>query len=229
MDISVALPLDPFLALLPLASKKDIRVYLNGIKVEIHPDGATYFVATDGHALGVLRHDLCSTAPKTDDGAPIEFIVPREFIEKLSVSKSMPELTFTVKDEKLGSSDWHNITMIDGATTHQQSILKYTFPRWRVVMPSAQNSGEAVQIDPELLYRFTKVAKLLGRKAPGQCIRVWHNGNAGARVTIVGAENFVGIIMPLRWNKDDAPGLSDERMKLNWTAPEKAPEEEVPA
>lgn len=62
---------------LNVLTAKDIRYYLNGVYVEINQNGA-YFVATDGHKMGIYHNNEI----KSD--APIEHVIPSTLIDQAS-------------------------------------------------------------------------------------------------------------------------------------------------
>jgi len=65
----------------------------------------------------------------------------------------------------------------------------------------AKASGEPAQFQPDYVAAFGAVAKLLGSGIPV----IHHNGNGGALVSGLGAA--LGVIMPMRTDAADHPGL----------------------
>lgn len=173
-----------FAAALHLASKKDVRYYLNGVLVE-GMENETRCAATDGHVLGVAR-------ARSENGMGgqdvVTLIVPRDIAELI---------VKTTKGKGL-----FNLCHLDGKWTAETvrggfgfAPIDGRFPDYRMVIPTDLNN-EPSQFDPELMARFGKVGKSLGVKPHPT---VHHNGEAGAcRVVFDGRDDFLGVIMPLR-------------------------------
>jgi len=170
---AILLPKDSLKAMAVLASKQDIRYYLNGVLVE--STGAyTRMVATDGHLLGIFQ--ISETA---HEGKAFSIIIPNEIIAKLD------------KKDNFLSTNEHGNWSIDGIAF---TPVDGKFPDYMRVLPLNPTSGEASQFNPELITRFVKCSKLLnGSKLP----TIAHNGGSSAFVDI-GIDRFVGIVMPMR-------------------------------
>lgn len=171
---AILLPKNSLKAMAVLASKQDIRYYLNGVLVE--SNGAhTRLIATDGHLLGVFQ--ISETA---HDDKAFSIIIPNEIITKLDK-----------KDNFLSCVDgkWN----IDGISFVP---VDGKFPDYMRVLPANPATGETAQFNPELINRFAKCSKLLnGSKFPV----IAHNGQSSALVDI-GLDRFVGVVMPMRNN-----------------------------
>jgi DNA polymerase-3 subunit beta len=157
-----------------LASKQDIRYYLNGVLVESNKS-YTRMVATDGTLLGIYQ--ISETA---HDDQPFSIIVPNEIIAKLDKRDN-----FLSCENGKWSIDGMAFTPVEG-----------TFPDYMRVMPSKPATGEPAQFNHELITRFAKCSRLLvGSKYPV----IAHNGGSSALVDI-GLDRFVGVVMPMRNN-----------------------------
>jgi len=169
---AILIPKNSFKAMALLASKQDIRYYLNGVLVE-SDNQHTRLVATDGHLLGVFQ--ISETA---HNGEAFSIIIPNEIIAKLDK-----------KDNFLSCVDgkWD----IDGISFNP---VEGKFPDYMRVLPSKPVSGETAQFNPEYITRFAKCSKLLNGK-PWPVIA--HNGDSSALVDI-GLDRFVGVVMPMR-------------------------------
>jgi DNA polymerase-3 subunit beta len=170
---AILLPKDSLKAMAVLASKQDIRYYLNGVLVE--SNGAyTRLVATDGHLLGIYQ--IKETA---HEDKAFSIIIPNEIIAKLD------------KRDNFLSTNEHGNWVIDGINF---TPVDGKFPDYMRVLPTKPATGEASQFNPELITRFVKCSKLLnGSKLP----TISHNGESSAFVDI-GIDRFVGIVMPMR-------------------------------
>jgi len=173
-----------------LAAKNDVRYCLNGVCFT-HLHGTPVAVATDGHALGILR--LAASAEL--DG---EVIVPTDAID-LAIKAARKGEAIHIDREMIGSIKY---TPIDGK-----------FPDITRVIPKVI-SGTTAQFDPDLLARFKKVAKLLS----GGYVTIGHNGQSAAHVYI-GSDLFVGVCMPLRMDSPgNVPAWALEPIRDNQTA-----------
>ena len=171
---AILLPMNSLKAMSVLASKQDIRYYLNGVLVESNKS-YTRMVATDGHLLGIYQ--IKETA---HDDLSFSIIVPNEVIAKLDKKDN-----FLCCENGKWSIDGISFTPVDG-----------TFPDYMRVLPAKPATGESAQFNPELVTRFAKCSKLLnGTKYPV----IAHNGGSSALVDL-GLDRFVGVLMPMRNN-----------------------------
>lgn len=194
-------------AALVLAAKQNIRYYLNGVLVELHPERA-YIVGCDGHRLGVFRdvdgdrNDELAAMP----GQCVEFIIPRDMLEKLKAARrsSLPVVLCTYDTETRDVS-----IAADGATMTAQAV-EGKFPDWRRVLPAAatkpEHVGRAGQFNLDYLASFAKVADYLGAAHPETAPVIWHQGQDAAAISIPGYPDFRGVIMGLRTSAGEAAG-----------------------
>lgn len=173
-------------AMLVLAAKKDIRYYLNGLHIEFTPE-FTRVIACDGHKLGIYQ--------KAVDSFNIgcgSITIPREVIENLPKNAGL--LEFTQIDANL----WQ---LTAGSVSLKFAPCDSKYPDFRRVVDQAnKTSGEAAGFNLDYLNQFEKCGNLLaGRKIKmGNRVRIHHNGQNGALITLNGLPNFAGIVMPLR-------------------------------
>jgi DNA polymerase-3 subunit beta len=160
-----------------LASKKDVRYYLNGVCV-IATENHVRYVATDGHILGLYQQDYAEGEEK----ALGSLIIPNETIAKL------------IKDADI-ILDQINGQWVVGAQLF--TPIDGKFPDYQRVLPRGEISNEVAQFNPDFITRFQKVGKLLAKNAVPT---IAHNGGASALVDI-GLPNFVGVMMPIRTEK----------------------------
>jgi DNA polymerase-3 subunit beta len=171
---AILLPMNSLKAMSVLASKQDIRYYLNGVLVESNKS-YTRMVATDGHLMGIYQ--ISETAHNDEE---FSIIVPNEIIAKLDKRDN-----FLSCENGKWSIDGMAFTPVDGK-----------FPDYMRVLPTKPATGESAQFNPELITRFAKCSKLLnGTKNPV----IAHNGGSSALVDL-GLDRFVGVVMPMRNN-----------------------------
>lgn len=173
-------------AMLVLAAKKDIRYYLNGLHIEFNRE-LTRVIACDGHKLGIFQ----AAAP--DNGGSGSITIPREVIERLP--KKCGVLEFAELENGLWQIDTGALATIKFAPCDS----KYPDFR-RVVNQADKTSGEAAGFNLTYLNEFEKCGNLLaGSKLKvGNRVRIHHNGQNGALITLNCVENFAGVLMPLR-------------------------------
>lgn len=171
-------------ALNVLTAKKDIRYYLNGVYVEINQNGA-YFVATDGHKMGIYHNDEI----KSD--APIEHVIPSTLIDQASkVIKNMSLIDLDL-NPMIEINYLHN--------TFKAPAIDGKYPDFRKVIPESLNN-EIAQFDPDFLMQFKKCACILN-DVKNCDIAIGHNGHSGSVIDIQNT-NFLGVIMPYRSKAD---------------------------
>jgi DNA polymerase-3 subunit beta len=170
------IPVNVLKAMSLLASKKDVRYYLNGVLVESNSQH-TRIVATDGHILGVYQ-----TTETAHNDEAFSIIIPNEIIAKLDK-----------KDNFLSTNEQDN-WVIDGIAF---TPVDGKFPDYNRVLPRTDMTNEVAQFNPDFIARFQKVGKLLANNAVPT---IAHNGIGSALVDI-GLPNFVGVMMPIRTEK----------------------------
>ena len=174
-------------AMLLLAGKKDIRYYLNGLNIEWNGE-ITRVIACDGHKLGIFQ----AAAPDNRGNGSIT--IPRDAIELLP--KKAGVLTFTQITETHWTIDCGN-----GAFKFTPCDSKYPDFR-RVVHPiqTAGTSGVAGGFNLNYLTEFEKCGNLLAgsKLRVGNRLRLHHNGDSAALVTLNCVDGFAGVVMPMR-------------------------------
>jgi hypothetical protein len=170
-------------ALQHLATRKDIRRYLNGVHVKFDPD-KTVYQATDGHVLGRYTE----VRQNTHTG---EFILPIEIVSQLKAPK--PAVLGELTIDESGNA------RIVNPSEHQDfgfKCIDSRYPDVDRVIPS-ETSNEPGNYDVELLIKFVKANKALGTKYPGQ-FTLQQNGEGAATVKFPIDPAFLGILMPYR-------------------------------
>jgi DNA polymerase-3 subunit beta len=170
-----------------LSAKKDIRYYMNGVFIEITPKGA-YFVATDGHKMGIW-HESEITAPDTR-----AHVIPSTLIDQVS-----KVINKTINLVDIDLQPMIEINYLNNV--FKAPAIDGKYPDFRRVIPETINN-EIAQFDPEFLAQFKKCACILNSvKQPD--IAIGHNGtgNGGSIVDIQNGK-FLGVIMPYRSKAD---------------------------
>ncbi len=179
MDINIRL----LKAAALVASKEQVRYYLNGVAVQAGPRGL-YLVATDGHRALAFRQS-------GDDLPEVNIIIPADIIAGIKPPKGVDIVYLTKESESRWRIDYCGASIsfapIDG-----------TFPDWRRIVPK-ETSGELAQFDPAYIGDFAKVAKALGANAKAG-VKISHNGPGPALVTFGDDIDGFGLLMPTRAN-----------------------------
>lgn len=177
------------------APKSEVRYYLVGVKVEYAAD-RTILIATDGHRLAAHRH-VCANAI----GDPGELIVPLPAVAAaVKMAGKSPEMLLEIPADGqprfVCAGGSLGFAPVDGR-----------YPDWRRVMPVDLPSGPVapVQINADYLGAFGDIARDLSRKPSD--VRFFHAappkdptrpaGMHASMVRIDGAEDFVGVVMPM--------------------------------
>ena len=160
------------------SAEKEIRYYLNGVLIE-GESSYTRIVSTDGRIASVQGCEV-------ENAGTAVFILPLATAKMISAKDKFCE--FTSDDD---GKTW--LMKTDSVSVNFLPV-DGKFPDWRRIVPKPSYNTEQnpSQFDPELLIRFSKAAKILGKKT----VIVTHNNNDAALVSI-GLTNYVGIIMPL--------------------------------
>lgn len=185
-------------------ASKDTRYYLLGVGIDA-TEGATFWLATDGHRIGVYHG-----APSEDGHGAC--ILPRSFV--LSVLKMGDRVTKAHQFH----IDFTAQTVTHVASGLTDKLIDGRYPDWRRIMP-AKLSGESAQFNPEYLGDLAKIAGALGYKP--HSVRAGYNGQSLALFTVDNEPDFIVVLMPMR---QDAACVPD------WLAPkteETAPTEAV--
>lgn len=163
--------------------RKDIRYYLNGVLVEIGPNGQTFLVATDGDRMHVAQGLIC------DYGIPQgQTIIPIDVVNIVTKLKGDVVQFVPAERGKTGRLGTQEYEAVDGV-----------FPNWRRVLPSNCQKKETFgNVNPEYIADFGRALKYLGVKHPCASVhtqpgadKIWpvHLLKSHAR------QDFIGVVM----------------------------------
>lgn len=187
-----AIEADTIKALLLAAAKKDVRYYLNGILFDVRATDAVA-VTTDGHIMLAVP-----IAPELDDNGtgsyfPGQYIVPRDVLESIKPNKIFP-LFFTFDPAA------RTVTIANAGTETTVKLMDATYPEWRRAVPKTVTDTVA-QFDTEYVATFGKIHKLLGGKYSPAIRHNGDNNGGGGAGRVILADNAVGVIMPMRYDR----------------------------
>ena len=191
---------DQLIAALFTAGKEDIRPYLNGVYIEA-TNTETRLTSSNGTTLAMQRADA-----KGDNqiNGIVKMIVPRHALEGVKNHKISRTVEINDDDGKLG--------LVDCSTRTNFEPVEGRFPDFRRIIP-AQTSGVVSQFDTTLIVLFAKAAKVLGATYKGMPqVAIAHNDSGadknapnGALVTLGDLKDYVGVLMPMRFEAPSTP------------------------
>jgi hypothetical protein len=217
MEISI--PIAALAAAAPFMATRDIRYYLNGVKVEAR-EGFVYCIATDGHTLAVAKHEC------TDNDEAAEFILKREDVAAILKNIAAEDaLRVTLKEHA-------NIEIQFGGHHIITTRVEGQFPNWQSAaqVPGGER-GQNLCLSSRFLRRVDdsiKSAKKHGAFTKYAGVHVETNGTHKPMTLLARGENIeVGfVLMPLR---DDAIHQhSDAGLLAPIVGPAPKPEENNP-
>lgn len=175
-------------ALAILASKEDIRYWLNGVRVEFNYE-TTRLISTDGHKLGLYNF-------KTENEGVGVLTIPRSFIDKLPKVTIKTDQLLTISH--VDQSQWAAIDQ--GGNTYLFNEIEGNYPDYSRVIQPIKTNGQPGQFNDEYLAQFKKCGLLLTwLKKQHFFPEIIHNGNSSAIIQLPTLlDQFVGVIMPLK-------------------------------
>lgn len=181
-------------AIAPFIAKQDVRYYLNGFRVEPHPEQGVLIIATNGHVLAVV-HD-------TDGFTNGSYVctLPANIVSACR-KKNATRLYFVGDVGYVTSAD---VPLDDVAiigpfhieVAHARAI-DGTYPDWRRVI-SEPSGADQMCVQLEYLRYFETAAKLSHGNVCGRhgFIRAYNTKNQATVVHIEGLPEFLGLVMP---------------------------------
>lgn len=190
-EIEVQLPLNGLAAVLPFAAKKDVRYYLNGVMVEVTPEGVTY-AGTNGHALAVAK---CAY---DDNANSVAFILGRKDVETIVKNIASTEALRIKTDGKFG------LEIAFGSHRIKTQRIDGKFPDFRAVMTvDGEQRGQNSCFNPAylaLVQKSISAAKKFGGLPRLAGLHMENNGaNKPSTLFTSGDGIELGyVVMPLR-------------------------------
>lgn len=168
-----------FKAALTFAGNKDVRFYLNGVRIEPSPDGVgVRLIATDGDRLAVLFDP--------NGHATGAAIVERHKVPAIPKAIASDQVTF--------NGDY---ATYPGGLSQPVSYIDGTFPDWQAVIPSGDLSGCVGAFNAGYIADCAVIPKAYGRdKCPEMSVSQ-RDAQTAALVTFGDLPAFV-VVMPLR-------------------------------
>ena len=173
-ELNFSIPTKALKASIHFSAIDDIRSYLNGVHVS-----PGMIESSDGYTIARIKDGLVTIDGAKDHmGRPADsIIIPIEQAKALVRQAGRQEIVQCTAG-------------ISGSIVIDP--IERDYPDVNRVIPT-KTSGKAGPFDPELLLRFKRASKDLGRRG---AFTLSHNGADAALVHIAGATGFVGAIMP---------------------------------
>lgn len=190
----VLLPAALLKALLPLMSKDETRLNLNGLHIAVDDNGLT-LQATDGHCGARIRLPLTGHAGLACSG--LDVIVPRTAL--------VTALKAAGKEESMGIMVAGKMVRLDAnGTSTTAAAVDSQFPDFRQVIPKGRmEGGKPVCLNLSILAKFQSLAELGprghddGQSNAGTIIEMGE-AELPVRLTWVGKPEWIGVAMPMR-------------------------------
>lgn len=182
-DMTIVVPTSILKAVAVTAAKKDVRYYLNGVRVQSRAgEPHAHIIGTDGHRLTVAKVE-CSSEIACD------YFLSIAAIKTMNVKKYA-----TISD--VG-------TLCDGITyPHIEDAG--IFPDWRRMIPQDVSPAPAA-LNPDYTGDTVTQAKALGLRAEN--VIIIPCGVEPAVVHFESRDDIMAIIMPQRYREHDLPDV----------------------
>lgn len=198
------LPLALLSAVLPAAAKRDVRYYINGVRIESDA-GTARSVATDGHIL------LTAHARTSAWGGP-DVTLPRALVEAAikAAGTRIDNFDMTVTAQAEGKPPL--VTLQVGPSTFTEPAIDGRFPDWRAVVPVVGAERSTTVMNVDVMEQAVKAAKAIKKAMGGKF--------AGIEIVSVSPERssvfrlhgkaewpvqIGGVMMPMRGTLDADP------------------------
>jgi hypothetical protein len=184
--------------LVELAGKKDVRYYLNGVRVEFRHD-LTRLIACEGHILGLLN------IPSENQGLGA-LTIPRAFIEGLPKATKKSDPLMTISQDSQNHTFWH--CEYDNIKTSFYEI-EGKYPDYTRVLSGIKTSGKPSQFNDQFLAAFKKCGLALTFLHKDHFFsEILHNDNSSCLVELPTLKGqFIGVIMPLKSDHVEAASV----------------------
>jgi len=186
----ITLPADILKAALAFAPQKDIRDYLNGIRVE-RAGRVFNIVATDGVALFCAK-----CGDQFSDDMKEDFVIPFDAVKKALTGNKAQSIT--LQGDRYQGGRYQNGYVLGDVSFVPDTT---TYPQWRNVLPSDKCIDDGYRtvayLNPELLAKCTKAFKALGGKP--EFLQVEQFGEHGPSLVLFGErDDCFAVVMPMR-------------------------------
>jgi DNA polymerase-3 subunit beta len=195
-----AVHLSAALKVRPFTSTEDSRYYLNGVSFEPNGDDGAVMAATDGHRLGAVidRKGLClesviAKLPK-EIKSPGK-LLPDPWLVGVLTSPSQGYVALVdpnpVRDDDTPESAMERVD--DCTLRIGRAIIDGTFPDWRRVVPRPKKDAPTRSFNADYIKAFGRIMNISG------------DDEAAPHLVSTGDPDFIGVLMPMRGDRPEAP------------------------
>jgi len=214
-NVIIDLPLAHLHAVSLFVANQDVRYYLNGVCID-----QGHIVATNGHymaamPLGTKYDDIQIIIPDESIKAFLKQFTPKQ--KRLLTSSEIEYATETNAKNKdailagtknkipydLTATISFDTETKNGVITCKDKIVYFSaidgrFPNFKTVIPKTDDTEYHGFYNWDYMTLFSKASKILGGGSFGAA---WlkENGKDAAKVVIPHCEEFIGVIMPMRY------------------------------
>ena len=184
-------------------SKEETRYYLNGVKIEAHPEKGALLIATDGHRM-VVAHDEAGVCEGEAIVAIPAFVRAQcrnaKMFKPFRVLEIDPErrtasLREVTPEEKGRPEKTEDIVTAYGV------IIDGAFPDWRRVVPAGgPSTGEYAAFNPRLMKEIAALGEDIKRTMNTSefAMKIECRSSTDPVVIRFGQAPVFGVLMPMR-------------------------------
>lgn len=210
MTWSVEVTAEAVACVAPFISTDETRYYLNGVCIERAKTGVV-IVATNGHCLGAYHDPDAKIEGEFD--RPI-FKVPPAIKDDLRTKwilvafEEDDEVDYRPADSLVRRVRFHSdgrVTLIRGgkeATTAHGCMIDGGFPNWRKIVPAAVSTSPIpAAFAACYLGDFGSMSSCYGGRDHSGITVLPSGDEVTSAFVLTEDQNFLGLIMPKRWNR----------------------------
>lgn len=193
----------------PFVPKRDIRYYLNGLRIEAAGDrDGVYIVGCDGHRLTVA-YDKDGKL-EGDDGAGLIMRMPRQLVSACKASSSVP-LKVVCHGDHICVGDESDVPhgALETYVLPGKPWIEGNYPKWRQVLPcwDKLKPGFTASVQTQYLEDYAKLGEggvIFWQENPSTPIVVQHDRHP----------EVVSILMPRRFDEFDKKNMFDRLARV---------------
>lgn len=199
--MKVTLPTAALAAVAPFMAVRDVRYYLNGLRIETD-EQTVRCIATDGHALAV-----CRVIQPDADHPRKAVILPSSLVAQLIKHKNT-DVEISVAPV---TAEHCRIDAFVQGVLYSETAIEARYPEWQAIFTQLEDKtdGASVMLMPELLDKAIKSAKVFKRsliELRGQPVE-----RAPMQFRLSNLPDHIdvaGVLMPARLMKGQRPAAS---------------------
>lgn len=187
-----------------VVGKEFTRYYLEGVRIEPHPDGGVFVVATDGHRL-VVAHDPDGHA---DESAIVK--IPKFMLSECKTPKMFGSTRNLLVDVEAQYAKLVEVnTFKDGETQQDDIASAYKvivdhkdYVDWKRVVPTEVKPAASVGFNPRYLKDLSSLGEDIAKTVKGSqasfiIFTTAETGRGPCLVRFEGVDNIFAVLMPM--------------------------------